>query len=143
MKISSKQILITAFLIVLLAMVRALQKMLFYDPFQVYFEGEFTKNPFPHFDTIKLLTSLVFRYGLNSIFSLGIIYTVFKDSAIVKFASSLYGIIFIVLMISFFGILIFLDSDNAFLLFYVRRFLVQPILILLFLPAFYFQKSHQ
>jgi exosortase F-associated protein len=44
-----------------------------------------------------------------------------------------------VLMISFIFILTFFGEENKMTLFYIRRFLIQPIFILLFIPAFYYQ----
>jgi exosortase F-associated protein len=34
----------------------------------------------------------------------------------------------------------FLDKENNFVLFYIRRFLIQPLFLLLFIPAFFYQK---
>ena len=135
------QILSVIFLVMSLACVRAFEQDLFYDPFLFYFKEEFTNLPFPSFENFKLFLSLSFRYFLNSILSLGIIYAVFKEFGMTKFASFLYLFFFAILIGLFFGILHFSAEENPFLLFYVRRFLIQPIFVILFLPAFYFQKN--
>jgi exosortase F-associated protein len=43
----------------------------------------------------------------------------------------------------FFFIVYFFNSDQNLILFYVRRFLIQPLFVILFVPAFYFQKLNQ
>ncbi|WP_256387090.1 exosortase F system-associated protein [Flavobacterium sp. 140616W15] len=41
---------------------------------------------------------------------------------------------------TFSGVVYFYANHNNLMLFYVRRFLIQPIFILLFIPGFYYQK---
>ena len=135
------QILSVIFLVMSLACLRAFEQELFYDPFLSYFKEESANLPFPSFENFKLFLSLGFRYFLNTLISLGIIYAVFKDFGMTKFAAFLYVFFFITLISLFFGILHFSAQENPFLLFYVRRFLIQPIFVILFLPAFYFQKN--
>ncbi|TRX38799.1 exosortase F system-associated protein [Flavobacterium sp. ZT3R18] len=133
-------IFISLLLVCLLAAVRGFEDDLFYDPLLVYFEGDYMAMPLPEFNPLLLFLGLLFRYVLNTILSLGIIYFLFKDKEMVKFASILYLIFFLILMGAFFFILYFYGNQNNFLLFYVRRFLIQPLFLILFTPAFYFQK---
>lgn len=130
-------------LVLLLACVRAFENILFYDPFLTYFKTDNTNLPFPEFDNLKLAAGLGFRYFLNTILSLGIIYVAFKDFELIKFATVLYILLFIVLMLLFFGVLHFSNHENHFLLFYIRRFLIQPLFVILFLPAFFYQKQNK
>ncbi|MES2239675.1 MAG: exosortase F system-associated protein [Bacteroidota bacterium] len=123
-------------------LVRFYEGVLFYDPFLDYFKSDFNHLPLPIFGTFQLILNLLFRYGLNMLLSLGLIYVFFKDKTMIKFAFLLYLIAFILLLITFFLVIYFYGSENNFLLFYVRRFLIQPIFVLLFIPAFYFQKQH-
>jgi exosortase F-associated protein len=133
-------IFISLFLICLLAAVRAFESNLFYDPFLIYFEGDYMSLPLPEFNALLLFLGLLFRYILNTVLSLGIIYFLFKDKEMIKFTSILYLFFFLVLMGAFFFILYFYGSQNNLVLFYVRRFLIQPLFVILFIPAFYFQK---
>jgi exosortase F-associated protein len=89
-----------------------------------------------------LFFGLVLRYFLNSSLSLAIIYVLFKDIEAVKFASILYLIFFTLLILALFLVLYFFGETNKMTLFYIRRFLIQPIFLLLFLPAFYYQKQN-
>ncbi len=129
------------FLIALLILIRAFENTLFYDPFLNYFKDEYTHLPFPQINIFKLFFSLGIRFYLNSVISLLLLYVIFKDKQIVKFSALLYMILGSVLMISFIFILIFFGEENKMMLFYIRRFLIQPIFILLFIPGFYYQKQ--
>ena len=127
-------------LVVLLVFIRGLEKQLFYDPFLIYFEGDYMKFPLPDYDNLKLFFGLSFRFFLNTMLSLGIIYFIFKDKEMISFAFILYLFLFVILIVSFFCILHFFKSQENLLLFYVRRFLIQPLFLIVFVPAFYYQK---
>jgi exosortase F-associated protein len=129
------------FLVGLLALIRAFEDQLFYDPFLDYFKNDFANLPLPNFNPFQLFFGLLFRYTLNTVVSLGIIYVIFKEIQMVKFALVLYYFFFMILIISFFYIIFYIKESNNFVLFYVRRFLIQPIFVLLFVPAFYYQKQ--
>jgi exosortase F-associated protein len=127
--------------IVFLALIRAYEDSLFYDPFLNYFKGDYYNLPLPETDAIRLFFGLFFRYFLNTLLSLALIYVFFKDIEAVKFASILYLVFFIILVVAFFLVLSFFGEANKMILFYIRRFLIQPIFLLLFIPAFYYQKQ--
>ena len=133
------KILITIFIVMCFGLIRTFESQLFYDPFLEYFESDFKSLPFPHADVFKLLLGLLFRYFLNTILSLILIYALFYDREILKFTSFLYMFFFVLLFGMFFVILNYFP-DGSWLLFYVRRFIIQPIFILLFIPAFYYQQ---
>ena len=134
-----KVVLVVA-LVLLLAVVRAFEDSLFYDPFSGYFKNDYLNLPFPAFDGFRLFIGMTFRYFLNTIISLAVIYVLFKDLKLTQFASFLYVVFFIILISIFFLLITFSDQHQNFLLFYVRRFLIQPLFLLLFVPAFYYQK---
>lgn len=128
------------FLILLLVLIRAFEESLFYDPFLAYFKSEYAHLPMPKFNVIKLFFSLGIRFYLNSVISLFLLYVLFKDTKIVKFSALLYVVLGSVLMIAFIFMLTFFGEEKM-VLFYIRRFLIQPIFIMLFIPAFYYQKQ--
>lgn len=138
-KLSAGSIAAIVVLLILIVLVRVFQEQLFYDPFLAFFKAE-SKAELPLYDNFKLFGGLAFRYLLNTVLSLGIIYLVFKDKAIVKLCTVLYLILFAVFIIAFF-IVLNTDDVNLLLLFYIRRFLIQPLFLILFLPAFYYQKK--
>lgn len=125
------------------ALIRLYEDSLFYDPFLDYFKSDFSDLPLPIYNSSRLFINFLFRYGLNMAVSLGLIFTIFKDVEMVKFASFLYIFFFIILVFSFYSIISIYEEHNKLMLFYVRRFLIQPIFILLFIPAFYYQKLHK
>lgn len=129
------------FLIVLLVLIRAFEETLFYDPFLEYYKSEYSQLTFPKINIFKLFFSLGIRFYLNSVISLFLLYVLFKDRQIVKFTALLYMILGSILMISFIFMLTFFGEENKMTLFYIRRFLIQPIFILLFIPAFFYQKQ--
>jgi len=131
---------IASLLVFLLALVRIYEHALFYDPFAYYFEGDYLNLTFPEYDNFKLFLSLSSRYFLNTFISLGIIYVLFRDAQLAKFSAVLYGLFFIVLIAAFFALVAFTGHENNFVIFYVRRFLIQPLFVLLFVPAFYYQR---
>jgi exosortase F-associated protein len=129
-------------LVFFLALIRAYEGNLFYDPFLSYFKTDYYNLPLPELNNIQLFFGLVLRYFLNSSLSLAIIYVLFKDIEAVKFASILYLIFFTLLILALFLVLYFFGETNKMTLFYIRRFLIQPIFLVLFLPAFYYQKQN-
>nr|WP_262511446.1 exosortase F system-associated protein [Flavobacterium aquicola] len=127
----------------LLMLVRAFESQLFYDPFLVYFNGDYLKLALPHYNSGLLFLGLLFRFSLNTVFSLGIIYFVFKDKRMISFAAVLYILLFVILIIAFFSIIYLFKNHENLMLFYVRRFLIQPLFVFVFIPAFYFQKLNK
>lgn len=123
---------------VLLICVRMFQHSLFYDPF-IHFFKKIDKSHFPQYDTTKLFLNYFFRYVLNMLLSLVILWIMFKDKAIIKLTSLLYAGLFVILALSLY-IILQADAPSLKLIFYIRRFLMQPLPLLLFVPAFYYQK---
>lgn len=133
-----KSIVVLIFIIGLI-LVRMYESAWFYDPFLNYFKGSYKENPFPVFNNFELFVSIGFRYLLNTIFSLGIIYFLFNNKDFLKVAGVLYLLFFVILITIFLYIINYTDHSNNFTLFYIRRFLIQPLFLLIFLPGFYFQ----
>jgi exosortase F-associated protein len=135
------KIIITAIVVLCFATIRAYENQLFYDPFLVYFDLDFKNLPFPQVNNFALFCGLLLRYVLNTILSLTLIYALFQDLEILKFSTFLYVCFLGILFAMFFLILEYFPDGN-WLLFYVRRFIIQPIFVLLFIPAFYYQQQN-
>jgi exosortase F-associated protein len=135
------QIALVLFLVGLLVAIRAFENVLFYDPFTAYFKSEFSQSLYPDYDGLQLFGDWIFRYMLNSVVSVGILYVIFKDESIVRFSSVLFVFFLIILLMAMFMLLYYFDENQKMTLFYVRRFLIQPIFLLLFIPAFFYQKK--
>lgn len=144
MKLKNKsRITIALILVIFLVLIRMFEDSLFYDPLLNYFKMDYNNLPLPHINNLHLFLGFLSRYFLNSIISLGIIYVLLIEFDAVKFATVLYLLFFILLILSFFIVLSFFGEDNKVSLFYIRRFLIQPLFLLLFLPAFYYQRINK
>ncbi len=128
-------------LTVLLLLVRAFEDSLFYDPLLDFYKIDYKILPLPKMDFFQLFAGISLRFFLNTVFSLGILWFAFRDSEIIKFSAILYLSFFVVLFVVFSWLVLTAKGTEGHLyLFYVRRFLIQPLFLLLLLPAFYFQK---
>lgn len=125
----------------LLICIRFFEEDLFYDPFLQFFKSEYQNKPLPDFDGFKLIVNVVLRYFLNAMFSVLILYFLFNNNTHIKVAVFFYLFLLVLLLLVFAYLLFFSKNPNYLLLFYVRRFLIQPLFILLLIPAFYFQKK--
>ena len=134
------RILIILLLFFLLVLVRAFEQHLFYDPFIEYFKNDYLYDPIPVFSGSKLLIDMIFRYGLNSAISLLIIYVAFQNRNYFIFSLKFYLIAFVILIITFFIILKGELAQGYLFAFYVRRFIIHPLFVLLLLPAFYYKQ---
>ncbi len=128
-------------LFLLLILVRSFASTTFYDPFIDFFKNDYLVNNFPVFTTSKLFLNLFFRYVINMIISLAIIYLFFQKKQLVLFSIKFYGIAFIILATAYFILLKTEFSSGYLLVFYIRRMLIHPIFLLILLPAFYYQKK--
>ena len=134
------KIVIVFILFILLFLVRALESKLFYDPLIEYFKNDYLYTSIKDVDVSKLLVNMFFRFTINSLLSLGVIWFLFLRKDLLKFSAIFLAIAFLVLIIIF-SFLIQNDFKTGYLLpFYIRRFIIHPIFLLLLLPAFYYQK---
>lgn len=122
-------------------MIRIFEDNLFYDPFIKYFKNDYLYQGFPKYDTLKLYLNLIMRYTINGIISIFIIYLLFKKEFL-KFSIWFYFLIGLILFLAL-TLLLNIDVEDYKPFFYVRRFIIQPLFILLLLPAFYYQKQTQ
>lgn len=134
-------ILIAILVVFCFGVIRAFEDQLFYDPFLDYFKEGFKNLPFPEVNQFKLFLGLFLRYILNTVLSLVLIYALFPDVEILKFTTFMYGFFLLLLFVMFYVIIEYF-SNASWLLFYVRRFIIQPIFVLLFIPAFYYQQQN-
>jgi exosortase F-associated protein len=124
--------------LVLLFCVRLFEAALFYDPFQLYFKADYTQLPFPNVEMLKWILNTSFRYFINAALTVTLLQIVFKKAEISRLTAFLLVSIFIVLL-PLIVVVIMKWPEQKMLFFYLRRLLIQPIFLLVFLPAFYFQ----
>ena len=140
---NKKNLAIVAVLFFALILVRAFESKLFYDPFLKFFHGESQNKPLPDYDGFKLFLGLFFSYLINSLITISIIYLLFKEASIVKLTTVLLVVFFVVLITALFLILNFSLKPDYLVVFYIRRFLIQPLFLILFVPAFFYQRKIQ
>ncbi|AXG68262.1 exosortase F-associated protein [Kordia sp. SMS9] len=129
------------FLFAVLVLIRAFENELFYDPFLLFFKYDYFQGTIPEYETWSLFLNYIFRYGLNMLVSLAIIYIAFENKSVVKFSLGLYAIAFVILVSLYFYLIKHDLTEDYLLTFYVRRFLIQPLFVLILLPAFYYQRK--
>lgn len=120
--------------------VRVVEDELFYDPFLNYFRFEGLR-PYPQIQWLPLILHHLLRYGLNVLCSCGIVYALFGERKKVKETAVLMLAVFGVVFPIYLWCLATHMEIGELLTFYIRRFVIQPILLLLIIPIFYFQKK--
>lgn len=136
----SVKIVLSLCLFLLLFAIRAFETELFYDPLIDYFKNDYLYKKIYDIDFWPLIIHLLYRYLLNSMISLGLIWVIFERQEYIRFSVIFFVLAFSMLIIVF----IYLLKDNLqggyLLLYYVRRFIIHPIFVLLLLSLFYYQK---
>ncbi len=123
-----------------LATIRYFEDFLFYDPYLQFFKNDYLYIDSPRRETFKLTVFTTLRYVMNTGISLWIIYIVFKDRGMVKFSLYIYGIAYLFLLAAFLYFVINPRQEDYYLFFNIRRFLIQPLIIIILLPAFYYHR---
>lgn len=127
----------------LLVLIRVFENELFYDPYLQFFKSDYLSIDSPRREIFKLTLNTTLRYFLNSNISLGILYLFFRDKSIIRFSFYFFGLAYIALLMPFLYFVYNHQQEDYYLFFNVRRFLIQPIFLILLLPAFYYHKLKQ
>ena len=139
MKISLKYILLFV-LFLLLILIRVFEDVLFYDPYLMFFQNDYLYIDSPRREVLKVTLFTTLRYVLNSAISLGVLYVVFKDKSIIKFSAIIFVLAFVILIAIYLYFVVNPRQEDYYLFFNVRRFIIQPIILMVLLPAFYYHK---
>lgn len=120
--------------------VRIFEEPLFYDPFLKYFHEASKNVVFPAFEWGKLVLDHLFRFSLNLFFSCLIIHFLF-----LKKSWTLQGALLMLIVFGItFPVYLFCVGSRfeiGYLFsFYMRRFVIQPLILLLIVPLFYYRK---
>jgi exosortase F-associated protein len=119
-----------------LASVYILQRELFYSGF--YDTGAGTTK-LPDFDNLKFVFSKLIRFLINDGCSLLIIYGLFRRDDFMQFGFRLFLIELLILLPIYFSLTIFAFEQTRFFLQHLHRLVVNPVLMMLLIPAFYYQ----
>ncbi|NMR33759.1 exosortase F system-associated protein [Chryseobacterium aquaticum] len=121
--------------------VRMLEDAIFYDPFLNYFHEANKNISLPQFEWGKLILSHLFRFILNLFFSCIIIHFLFKNKEWTMQGAILITIIFAITF-PIYLYCIYNQFEIGYLFsFYMRRFVIQPLILLLIVPLFYYRKQ--
>jgi len=120
--------------------IRMVEGDLFYDPFLEYFHEANKQIAVPEFVWSKLILNHLFRFLLNLICSAIILQAIFNNKK-----WTVQGIVLMILVfaITFPVYLYCLHTEleiGYLFTFYMRRFVIQPIILLLIIPLFYYRK---
>ena len=123
--------------------VRMVEDQLFYDPFQAFFHLANKHAEFPDFEWTPLILNYLFRFGLNLVLSAAVVYFIFKNKQWTLQAIVLMLIVFAITF-PLYLYCIHTQFDIGYLFsFYMRRFVIQPLILLLIIPLFYYRKHVQ
>ena len=121
--------------------IRGLEDKIFYDPFLQFFKSADQSAVFPNFIWGKLILGYLLRFALNAFFSLWIIQFLFENKEWTRQALILILLVFVIV----FPIYLYCIYDKfqfGYLFsFYVRRFVIQPLTVILIIPIFYYRKK--
>jgi len=124
-----------------LVSVRIFEDRIFYDPFLNYFHEADKQAAYPDFEWGRLIISHLFRFILNLLFSCVIIHFIFKNKNWTLQGAALICIVFAITF-PIYLYCVFTKFEIGFLFsFYMRRFVIQPLILLLIVPLFYYRKQ--
>ena len=124
----------------LLILIRWFENELFYDPYLQFFKNDYLYIDNPRREVFKLTLFTALRYTLNGIISLAILFVLFKDKTILKFSVLIYIVTFCMLLAIYLYFVVNPKQEDYYMFFNVRRFLIQPIILIVLIPAFYYHK---
>lgn len=129
-----------SFLFGLLILIRWFENELFYDPYLQFFKNDYLYIDNPRREIFKLTVFTTLRYALNAVISLAILFVFFKDKHVVRFSALIYILAFFVLISIYLYFVVNPKQEDYYMFFNVRRFLIQPIILMILLPAFYYHR---
>lgn len=124
-----------------LVSVRFLEDKIFYDPFLAFFKGNYKVAQIPEFLWGKLIISHFFRFFLNLFFSAVVIHFMFLNKKWTLQAVVLITVAFLFFFPIYLWCLYTKMEIGYLFTFSVRRFIIQPIILLLIIPIFYYRKK--
>ena len=121
--------------------VRSLEDKIFFDPFLEFFKADYKVAQVPDFIWGKLMLSHFFRFALNLIFSAIVVHLMFLNKKWTIQAVVLMAVAFLFFFPIYLWCLYSKMEIGYLFTFSVRRFVIQPIILLLIIPIFYYRKK--
>ena len=123
--------------------VRIFEEQWFYDPMLAYFKTVDFQSAFPPLDWSRLVPSHILRFLLNLTFSLLLIHGIFGKKQWTKMSAWVIVGVFCIVFPIYLYCLYSEMSIGYLFTFYVRRFVIQPLLLLLLIPILYYLRYQQ
>jgi exosortase F-associated protein len=89
----------------------------------------------------RFLINRTIRFLMNDAFALGLIYALFKERKYVIFALYVQIAGIFVFLVPYFILKIYLPRYNGPLISFLHRLILNPTLLMLLIPAFYYQRQ--
>ncbi len=124
----------------LLILIRFFEKHFFDDGLTHFFEFKYQTDDLPKISFLRNFLMISIRFWLNSIISIAVLNILFKQKKLVQFLFIVYTFSFFVLSALYFWQWYHYQAGEYLNLFYIRRFLIQPIMLFLLIPALIYQK---
>lgn len=124
-----------------LALVYVGQKKIFYDPFLDFIYNPVSDN-YPDLAIGKYVFSKILRFLANDGLAILIIYGFFGPGKYVKFAAYILLFGLVVLLPIYLVLVIYFYQDTYSFLNHLHRLVLNPVLMMLLIPAFYSQKAN-
>lgn len=121
--------------------VRAMEERLFYDPFLGYFHEANKNAAFPEFEWGRLVLHNLFRFFLNLVLSALVVHFIFNNKKWTLQAVVLMAIVFAITFPVYIYCIHTKFEIGYLFSFYMRRFVIQPLILLLIIPLFYYRKT--
>ena len=125
-------------ILILMAGIRAVGTEIFYDPLIAYFKGDFQKAPLPDLELFKYSIHLFLRFALNSLLTLALIWIIFRNKQHIQFTGLALLALGTLLCVGFVILYPNASNSNYQSIFYIRRILIHPVLMFIFIPSLYF-----
>jgi len=130
-------------IVILLVAVRIMEKEWFPEPLIDFFASDdYLTQALPAMGFADVFNTFL-RYAVNSVLSVWLLYLLFHDKELTRWAVKFYTVAGIILFILYLILLWTYSAGHYRLLFYTRRLLVQPLFLFILLPGFYFIRSLQ
>ncbi|MGY5354776.1 exosortase F system-associated membrane protein [Wenyingzhuangia sp. IMCC45467] len=128
-------------LFLVLILIRGYEAILFYDPLDHYFQNDYLYLPLPEIDNKRLFISYFFRYLINSIISFAILKIAFPHRSFIRTIAFFYALAFVLLSSVLFSLMAFKIDVGYLFPFYIRRFIIHPVFVIVLLPFIYLMRK--
>lgn len=131
----------TVLLIIGIVLIRYFEVPLFQDSLNDYFHSDFQNIPIPDIGLWETVVSTSLRFLMNMVLSLWILWFLYKSEDYINASLWVYLFAFIILIIAFIALMQLNGQWVKMALFYVRRFLIHPLLLFILVAGCYFLKT--